>query len=121
MEGLRIYIDTSVLGGCFDAEFSTSSNALIRDFRAGRLIPVLSDATAAEATDAPEAVRALHQEMLVLAGSVQPITPQVFDLVTAYEARKILGARYEADMRHVALATVAKVVEHPLAQRGDQL
>ncbi len=109
MERLRIYIDTSVLGGCFDAEFSTSSNALIRDFRAGRLIPVLSDATAAEAMDAPEAVRALHQEMLVLAGSVQPITLQVFDLVTAYEARKILGARYEADMRHVALATVAKV------------
>ncbi len=44
-----------------------------------------------------------------MAGSVQPITLQVFDLVTAYEARTILGARYEADMRHVALATVAKV------------
>ncbi len=31
VERLRIYIDTSVLGGCFDAEFSTWSNALIRD------------------------------------------------------------------------------------------
>jgi hypothetical protein len=31
------------------------------------------------------------------------------DLRTAYEARKILAARFETDMRHIALATVAKV------------
>jgi hypothetical protein len=42
----RIYVDTSVLGGCFDREFETWSNALVRDFRIGRLIPVLSDVTA---------------------------------------------------------------------------
>lgn len=53
---LRIYIDTSVLGGCFDREFATWSNGLVRDFRAGRLIPVLSDVTAAEVQDAPEAL-----------------------------------------------------------------
>ncbi|MBI4476560.1 MAG: hypothetical protein HY654_05260 [Acidobacteria bacterium] len=84
----RIYIDTSVLGGCLDTEFTTWSNGLIRDFRAGRLIPVLSDVTAAEATDAPEAVRELHQEMLGLAGSLLPITPTVLELVAAYETRK---------------------------------
>jgi hypothetical protein len=60
MERLRIYIDTSVLGGCFDPEFAAWSNALIRDFRAGRLVPVLSDVTAAEIAEAPEAVRNLH-------------------------------------------------------------
>lgn len=54
---LRIYIDTSVLGGCFDVEFAMWSNALIRDFRAGRLAPVLSDVSAAEVADAPSAVR----------------------------------------------------------------
>lgn len=52
MERLRIYVDTSVLGGCFDAEFALWSN-LIRDFRAGRLRSVLSDLTAAEVRDAP--------------------------------------------------------------------
>lgn len=51
---LRIYIDTSVLGGCFDVEFAWWSNGLIRDFRFGRLMPVLSDVTAAEVADAPE-------------------------------------------------------------------
>jgi hypothetical protein len=29
--------------------------------------------------------------------------------LTAYEARKILAAKYVADMRHIALATVAAV------------
>lgn len=109
MERLRIYIDTSVLGGCFDKEFSAWSNGLIRDFRAGRLVPVLSDVTAAEVTEAPEPVRELHQEMLLLAGSVLPITPKVVELVAAYEARKILAARFGADMRHIALATIADV------------
>lgn len=109
MEPLRIYIDTSVLGGCFDVEFAEWSNGLIDDFRAGRLVPVLSDMTAAEVVDAPAQVRELHQEMLLLAGVLLVITPQVVDLVTAYEARKILAAKYVADMRHIALATVAAV------------
>ena len=81
MEHLRIYIDTSVLGGCFDPEFAPWSNGLMRDFRARRLAPVLSDVTAAEVTSAPEAVRDLHQEMLALAGALLPVTPEVLRLV----------------------------------------
>lgn len=108
-EAFRIYIDTSVLGGCFDAEFAEWSNGLIDDFRAGRLMPVLSDVTAAEVLEAPTRVRELHQEILGLAGAVLPITPQVLELVTAYEARRILALKYAADMRHIALATIATV------------
>ena len=106
---LRIYIDTSVLGGCFDREFATWSNGLVRDFRAGRLIPVLSDVTAAEVQDAPEAVRDLHQELLTLVDGVLAVSEQTLSLVAAYEARKILPAKYEADMHHIALATIAEV------------
>jgi hypothetical protein len=105
----RIYIDTSVLGGCFDREFATWSNALVRDFRAARLIPVLSDVTAAEVQDAPEAVRDIHQELLAMVEGVLAISEQSLSLVAAYEARKILPAKYEADMRHIALATIAEV------------
>jgi hypothetical protein len=56
VEHFRIYIDTSVLGGCFDPEFASWSNGLMRDFRAGRLVPVLSDVTAAEVASAPAPV-----------------------------------------------------------------
>lgn len=106
---LRIYIDTSVIGGCFDREFATWSNALMRDFRVGRLIPVLSDVTAAEVQSAPEAVRDLHQELLAIVEAVLPVTEGVLSLVAAYAARKILPAKYEADMRHISLATIAEV------------
>ena len=109
MDPLRIYIDTSVLGGCFDPEFARWSNGLMRDFRAGRLVPVLSDVTAAEVASAPESVRELHQEMLALVGSVLPVTPEVLGLVGKYEAAKVLDARFRADMQHIALATIANV------------
>jgi len=82
VDRLRIYIDTSVLGGCFDAEFAVWSNGLVRDFRAGRLVPVLSDVTAAEVQHAPAPVRDLHQEMLLLAGRVLPVTAEVVALVS---------------------------------------
>ena len=90
-------------------EFAEWSNGLVADFRAARLVPVLSDVTAAEAVDAPAQVRELHEEMLGLAGGVLPITAQVLDLVAAYEARRILAPKYAADMRHIALAAIATV------------
>ena len=109
MEHFRIYVDTSVLGGCFDLEFAPWSNGLMRDFRAGRLVPVLSDVTAAEVASAPAPVRDLHQEMLALAEAVLPVTSGVLALVTRYETQKILSAKFRADMQHIALATIAGV------------
>lgn len=81
----------------------------MRDFRAGRLVPVLSDVTAAEVASAPVPVQDLHQEMLGLAEAVLPVTSAVLTLVTQYEARNILGARFRPDMQHIALATIAEV------------
>ena len=109
MEHFRIYIDTSVLGGCFDPEFAPWSNGLMRDFRAGRMVPVLSDVTAAEVASAPAPVQDLHQEMLALARTVLPVTSAVLGLVARYETRKILSTRFRADMQHIALATIAGV------------
>ena len=109
MNRFRIYIDTSVLGGCFDPEFAAWSNGLMRDFRAGRLVPVLSDVTAAEVASAPAPVRDLHQEMLALAGTVLPVTSAVLALATRYETKKILSAKFRPDMQHIALATIAGV------------
>jgi len=37
------------------------------------------------------------------------VTEQTLALVAAYEARRILPRRYNADMLHIALATVAEV------------
>lgn len=108
MKTLRIYLDTSVLGGCFDAEFDTWSTGLVEDFRAGRFIPLLSDLLAAEIGRAPERVRDLHNELLGLVQQeTMSVGPEALALLAAYESRSVLGPKYRADMLHIALATVA--------------
>jgi len=87
MARLRIYVDTSVIGRYFDVEFTTWPDALMRDFRAKRLVRVPSDVTAEEIAAAPAAVRLLHQELLALSGGVLPVTSAVLTLVVAYGAK----------------------------------
>jgi len=105
----RIYLDPSVLGGCFDPEFAQWSTKLIDDVRAGRFVPVLSDVTAAEVRDAPAVVQAVHEELLGNAGDLLPVTAEALELAAAYETRGVLGARFRNDMLHIALATIAEV------------
>jgi hypothetical protein len=108
MKTLRIYLDTSVLGGCFDTEFAVWSNGLMEDFRAGRFIPLLSDLLAAEIGRAPERVRDLHGELLGLSQQENiDVSTEALALLAAYEAHSVLGPKYRADMLHIALATVA--------------
>jgi len=108
MKKLRIYLDTSVIGGCFDPEFQLWSNGLVRDFREGRFRVVLSDITAAEVEPAPKAVRGLHAELLSIA-EVLSITEEATAVLSAYENHGVLGSRFRNDMLHIALATVAEV------------
>ena len=53
----RIYIDTSVIGGCFDEEFKEYSNKLFDEFIAGKKIAVISNITVYELENAPPHVR----------------------------------------------------------------
>jgi hypothetical protein len=106
---LRIYLDTSVIGGCFDSEFQIWSEALVRDFRQGRYIAVISDVTAAEIAPAPDFVKALHQELLSLPSERIRVDDETVSLVQSYAARSVLGKRFINDMLHIALATIAEV------------
>ena len=108
MKELRIYVDTSVIGGCFDPEFQAWSNGLIQDFRLGTFHLVLSDVTAAEIEQAPEAVRELHEDLLSI-GEILAVTEEVLTVLAAYESHGALGSRFRNDMLHIALATVAEV------------
>jgi hypothetical protein len=85
MKVQRVYIDTSVLGGCFDVEFAEWSNALMDDFRNGRLKPVLSDVIEAEIQDAPEVVQALYIGLLTLSPEVVSSTNVAVNLADVYQ------------------------------------
>jgi len=106
---LRIYVDTSVIGGCFDPEFKVWSEALVEDFREGRYTAVISDVTATEVAPAPEFVKSLHQELLGLPIELVRVDGDAVSLVQRYIERSVLGQRFLNDMLHIALATIAEV------------
>jgi predicted nucleic acid-binding protein len=108
MKRLRIYVDTSVFGGCLDHEFAEWSNALMDDFRSDRYVLVVSDVTAGEVAMAPEPVREVFSELLEIADNL-PVTEEALELLRAYESHGILGRRFRNDMLHIAIATVAEV------------
>lgn len=45
MHKQRIYIDTSVIGGCFDEEFAEWSNKLFEEFVSGNKVALFSKLT----------------------------------------------------------------------------
>ena len=85
MKVQRVYIDTSVLGGCFDIEFAEWSNALVQDFRTGRLKPILSDVVEAEVQDAPAVVQRIYSELLTLSVDVVTTDDAALDLADIYQ------------------------------------
>jgi hypothetical protein len=107
MKTLRIYLDTSVLGGCFDAEFAAWSTGLMEDFRAPVHSRALRPACRGDRTRT-WACPNLHRELLGLAlqQSVE-VSPEALALLAAYEGHSVLGPKYRSDMLHIALATVA--------------
>ena len=104
----RIYIDTSVIGGCFDDEFAEWSNGLVADFRTGIFQPLLSEVIAAEIADAPEHVQAVYAELVSLNADVLTIDESALGLADEYQKRRILTPNFYDDGLHIALATVAE-------------
>src|SRR5882672_14611 len=101
MRHARIYVDTSILGGYFDREFAEWSRALVEDFRAARLQPVLSDLLAAEISSAPPPVRELHGELLALVGVGVQMSTEAIELADRYAAHSILPPKFRNDMLHI--------------------
>ena len=59
MNPLRVYCDTSVIGGCLDPEFAEHSLRFVEEVKAGRIVLLISELLVRELTDAPPAVRLL--------------------------------------------------------------
>ena len=105
----RIYVDTSVIGGCEDDEFRDHSRCLMASFGRGDAVLVVSDLTLRELDVAPEAVRRVlrtvppeHTEVLLL-------TAEAGELARAYVADGVVSDSMLADAQHIAMATVARV------------
>jgi len=106
MKTQRIYVDTSVIGGCFDSEFAKWSKGLIEDFRLGSFKPLLSEIISAEIENAPAQIQNLYGELLALNPEIASIDDEISDLADAYQERNILTQKYYDDGLHIAVATV---------------
>ena len=106
---LRAYVDTSVLGGCFDRIFEKDTNAFMKYVRNGKIVSVVSDMVVGEIARAPESVQHLLQEMIRGGAEVVAATEEAIELQEAYLRHGILGRRWEDDAMHVAMATLTRV------------
>jgi hypothetical protein len=108
MKVQRIYIDTSVIGGCFDPEFADWSNGLISDFRNGIFQPLLSDVIAAEIAEAPESVQRIYAELVSLYAEILSVDEDALELADEYQVRGVLSPNFYDDGLHISLATVTQ-------------
>jgi hypothetical protein len=106
---IRVYADTSVFGGCFDAEFEQASRRFFEDVLQGRIQLVLSDTTALELTAAPEHVRRVLTDLPPSSVERVMLNEEIERLRDAYLAHGVVGPASSRDAEHIAAATVADV------------
>jgi predicted nucleic acid-binding protein len=108
MKPLRVYVDTSVIGCCLDAEYEDDSRALFAAVAAGQVRVLVSEVTLTELAGAPAEVRAVLDDLPDEAVEELPLTPEMVALRDAYVDARIVGERWLDDAAHVAAATVAR-------------
>jgi len=107
---LRIYVDTSVIGGCFDDEFKKWSIQLMKEFKIGLHIPVISELTQAEISKAPHEVQEILIELIDDVGcDIILEMEESVELADKYIKAGILSGNFEDDARHIAVASVNNV------------
>ena len=105
----RIYIDTSVIGGCFDKEFEVWSNKLIEEINQGNFHAVISEVSEFELKYAPHYVREILTEIPKENIEIVKLTDEAKELSKRYLKEKIVSPKSLADTEHIAIATVEKV------------
>ena len=104
----RIYVDTSVIGGCEDEEFREDSRRLFEEFKSGRATVVLSDLTLRELERAPERVRAFLDQVPFEYKETVSDSGAAEELAQAYVEAGAISISSRADAAHVALATLSR-------------
>ena len=106
---LRVYADTSVIGGCEDMEFREPSRRLIERCARGEVTLVVSAITLQELEDAPQAVREVLRAVGTEDLEVIAISEEVRELADRYIESGAVSAAMRADAQHIAATTVAGV------------
>ncbi|MCX7017314.1 MAG: PIN domain-containing protein [Candidatus Sumerlaeota bacterium] len=108
MKRLRVYVDTSVIGGCLDEEVEKESRALIDLAHRGEITILASDLLLDELRDAPLEVGEVFRSLPAGAVEHVPTSPESIALQEQYLAENVVGRGSKDDALHVALAVTAR-------------
>ena len=103
---MKVYTDTSVIGGCFDEEFKKRSNALFSEFVDGTKKIMLSVLTLHELEFARQEVREKVKEIPDRFRFAIGITDEAIQLAETYINEGALTNKSYNDALHIALATL---------------
>lgn len=103
---MKIYVDTSVIGGCFDEEFSEWSNQLFDQFKNKKDLLMLSDLTLQELEFAREEVRNKVHEIASKQRIHIGMIDEAVKLAETYITEGALTNKSYNDALHIALATI---------------
>jgi hypothetical protein len=106
---IRIYIDTSVIGGCEDEEFALWSCQLFEEFRKGIRIAVISDLTRKELEKAPAIVKRILSSLPQTSVENVFLTEEAEVLAKRYLEENVVNKKHIVDAQHIAIASVERV------------
>lgn len=106
---MRIYVDTSVFGGCYDPEFEIWSNRIIDFFIKGKYKAVISEVSVFELKYAPSEIRRVLSKIPKSNLEIVRLTDEAVRLSNLYIKEKIVTEKSLADTQHIAIATVQQV------------
>jgi len=106
MKKQRIYIDTSVFGGCFDSEFEEFTRPLFDRIQKGEFTIMLSAVLQRELEPAPKKIINLVKRLDNKHIEFIDENDEAIDLATEYIAQQVVGKTSFVDCLHIALATI---------------
>ncbi len=102
----RIYIDTSVVGGNYDEEFSEDTIPFFDRVKNGELIIIVSDLLEVELSRAPDFVKDLLKQLPIKQIEKIRLSKEAIELADKYIEAKVVGKTSRADCQHIAIATL---------------
>ena len=108
MKKQRFYMDTSVWGGLYDAEFVQETTMLFDMVKKGQIVCLFSDISINELMRAPEKVRLFFESLPENQKEKVAITPEILQLAKTYVDEHVVGKTSFDDCVHIATATVHK-------------
>jgi predicted nucleic acid-binding protein len=105
MPAQTLYLDTSVIGGYFDAVFEADTRSLWRLMERGAYRFYTSRVAMNELREAPLPVRELAARTFTDPTRILDVSPEAFALAQAYLAAGVVSAKFADDATHVAVAT----------------